>query len=74
MVLPRTTIPGHGPFSLKEFVDWLSGGYRFDLVQRGRNGDPIPMTDLVREDDGFFYTRAEFIEHYGGTDEWDAAG
>jgi hypothetical protein len=23
--------------------------------------------------DGVLYTEADFIEHYGGTDEWDAA-
>ena len=65
----------HGAFTMEQLKGWLKEGYHFaDLVQCGRDGDPMPMKDLLRMDDGSFYTRAEFIEHYGGTDEWDAAG
>ena len=40
-----------------------------------RAGSPAsPKVDEHRQaEDGTFYSKAEFIDYYGGTDEWDAA-
>ena len=65
----------HGPFAVQQFKDWLNQGhYVADIIRRGRDGDLLPLTSLVRKDQGIYYTRAEFVKHFGGTDEWDAAG
>ena len=69
--------PGlHGPFPLDKVRGWLDDGecQCSDLVRHGRDGKDVALSTLVRmTEDGTHYTRAEFVEHYGGTDEWDAA-
>ena len=66
----------HGPFALADVRGWLDDGHfqRSDLVRHNRDGKDVALSTLVRvAEDGKHYTRAEFVEHFGGTDEWDAA-
>ena len=65
----------HGPVSIAALKDWLDDGHfqRSDLVRHNRDGNDVALSTLVRvAEDGKHYTRAEFVEHFGGTDEWDA--
>ena len=66
----------HGPFPLAEVRGWLDDGecQCSDLVRHGRDGKDVALSTLARAaEDGRHYTRAEFVEHFGGTGEWDAA-
>ena len=66
----------HGPSKLAALKDWLNNGHfqRSDLVRHGRGGKDVTLSTLVRvAEDGAHYTRTEFVEHFGGIDEWDAA-
>jgi hypothetical protein len=66
----------HGPFALADVRGWLDDGecQRSDLMRHGRDGKDVALSTLVRvAEDGKHYTRAEFVEHFGGTDEWNAA-
>ena len=66
----------HGPVSIAALKDWLDDGHfqRSDIVRHGRDGKDVTLSTLVRvAENGGHYTRVEFVEHYGGTDEWDAA-
>ena len=76
----------HGPFTLVKLKGWLEGGHfeTSKLVCNGREGQFVELGSVVQVEDtpeetrigedGFPYKKAAFIAHYGGTDEWDAAG
>ena len=50
-------------------VAQAAAAVRTDPVDNAAPGEP----EYRVADDGVPYTKAAFIEHYGGTDEWDAA-
>jgi hypothetical protein len=56
--------------------EWVDDGH-FEvhaIVRCGRDGAPVPLSTVLRiGENGKAYTQAEFIEHYGGTTEWDTA-
>ena len=77
----------HGPFTPQQLEEWRDEGYFDDtmLVRHGRDGElvqlgkailaeaPDALSETREGEDGFQYTKAEFVEHFGGTAEWDAA-
>jgi hypothetical protein len=66
----------HGPFAFAELRGWMNDGdfERSDLVRHGRDGKDVALSTLTRvAEDGGHYTRADFVEHFSGTDEWDDA-
>ena len=77
----------HGPFTLVKLKRWFDGGHfeASKLICNGREGDLVELGSVVHVEDmaaeetrvgedGFPYNKAAFVAHYGGTDEWDAAG
>jgi hypothetical protein len=65
----------HGPFKLVQLQGWIDEGhFEVDaIVRSGRDGASVSLSTWLRIAEGRAYTRAEFIDHYGGTKEWDAA-
>ena len=66
----------HGPFSLLKLQEWVDGGHFEvdEIVRSGRDGASVPLSTVLRiAEDGNAYTQAEFIEHFGGIEEWHGA-
>mgnify|MGYP006086239807 CR=1 FL=1 len=66
----------HGPFPLAQVLEWVNDGYfcLTDTVYRSQCGDEVELSTMLRfAEDGVLYTKAAFIEQFGGIDEWEAA-
>jgi hypothetical protein len=67
----------HGPFPLTDLQLWSNDGHLDGslVVRHGREGEDVALSTLIRmAEDGMHYTRAEYIDFFDGTDEWNAAG
>ena len=56
-----------------ELYTEISKAYETMVSDMGPQGEDVHDKKRVDPSDGNAYTREEFIEAYGGTDEWDAA-
>jgi hypothetical protein len=57
-------------------IDVTPSTYVIDVSagRRARGVAPLRQTETRIAEDGVAYTKEQFVEFYGGTDEWDAAG
>ena len=71
----------HGPFFVKDYREWVSnehftGDDTVVKISSAGRMKSFPLSDVLRaDDDGAFYTMAEYLKHYeeDGHDRWRKA-